>query len=72
MDFKSRASIQESFDAFDTDANGMIDLIEFRKLLKKIRSDLGRAEAEAAFDSVDTDENGLIEFDEFYKWWTER
>ncbi len=64
-----RAKVKESFDRFDEDGNGKIDLIEYRKLLEEMGSGLGRAEAEAAFDSIDRDENGLIDFEEFFVWW---
>jgi len=64
--------IRESFDRFDRDGNGMIDLSEFRELLEAIGSDLGRAEVEAAFDTIDTDENGMVDYDEFSKWWSNR
>ena len=63
---------RESFDRFDKDGNGIIDLIEFRGLLEAIGSDLGRSEAEAAFDTIDKDENGLIDYDEFSTWWSSR
>lgn len=62
-------NIREKFNRFDTDKNGLIDLIEFRKLLEIIGSELNTAEAEAAFDAIDEDENGLIDFDEFSRWW---
>ena len=64
-----RQKAKESFDRFDEDGNGKIDLIEFRKLLEEMESGLGRAEAEAAFDSIDRDETGLVDFDEFFAWW---
>jgi Ca2+-binding EF-hand superfamily protein len=71
-DVDKMLEIRESFDRFDKDGNGMIDLIEFRDLLEAIGYDLGRAEAEAAFDEIDSDENGLIDYDEFSKWWRSR
>ena len=54
MDLDKALDIRESFDRFDKDGNGMIDLIEFRDLLEAIGADLGRAEAEAVFDTIDT------------------
>ena len=72
MDQDRRQQIKKSFEQFDEDGNGKIDLIEFRKLLESIGSDLGRAEAEAAFDAIDADETGMINYDEFFDWWSQR
>lgn len=63
---------REKFDYFDTDNNGEIDLVEFRKLVHALGLELDRHEAEERFDGIDQDENGLIDFAEFSAWWAER
>jgi Ca2+-binding EF-hand superfamily protein len=61
--------LKETFDRFDIDGNGQIDLGEFRKLLDDLGSELERSGVEVAFDAIDVDENGLIDFEEFALWW---
>ena len=63
---------REKFEYFDSDNNGEIDLVEFRKLVRALGLDLERDEAEERFEEIDADENGLIDFAEFSTWWSER
>jgi len=64
--------VREAFDQTDSDGNGQIDLIEFRKLLEQLGSKLDPAKAEQLFDIIDGDEDGLIAFPEFEAWYSER
>jgi Ca2+-binding EF-hand superfamily protein len=65
----TNGEIRKTFDRYDADANGQIDLVEFRYLLDYLGADLEPAEAEVVFDAIDIDDNGLIDFDEFAEWW---
>jgi calmodulin len=61
--------MRESFDRFDSDRNGQIELAEFRLLLDSLGADLQPSAVESAFDAIDADENGFVDFDEFAIWW---
>ena len=63
-----QAKAKEQFEHFDTDKNGQIDLMEFRKLANAMGLGLESADAEKCFDGIDVDENGLVDFEEFSKW----
>lgn len=65
-------AVRAAFGSFDGDANGKIDLIEFRELLVKLGVNVEAAQGEALFDVIDSDETGLIDFDEFHAWWSTR
>lgn len=64
--------LRATFDSFDGDSNGQIDLKEFRSLLVELGEQHEPAAAEALFDGIDADETGLIEFAEFEAWWKTR
>jgi Ca2+-binding EF-hand superfamily protein len=61
--------IQETYQRFDADCNGQIDLGEFRALLQELGAGLEPSKVEAVFDAIDMDENGLIDYGEFSQWW---
>ena len=64
--------VRETFDKYDKDGNGKIDLQEFRELLAELGETAGPAEIESLFDEIDDDETGLIDYEEFEAWWSER
>ena len=63
------ASIKDSFDFADRDANGSIDFKEFASLLRVLSPTTTDEQAGAGFSMVDTDSDGQISFDEFVTWW---
>lgn len=64
--------LEASFDHFDTDNNGRIDLHEFLALMAALDEDMSTAEARLGFSEVDGDHDGSIDLDEFIQWWTGR
>ena len=66
------SDVRESFDKFDKNGNGKIDLAEFRLLMTDLGDSSDRAAVEVMFDEVDDDETGMIEFEEFEAWWAKR
>ena len=65
------AEVRESYDRFDSDADGWIVQSEFERLLQLLDPDLSKDECGLAFESADADGDGSISFEEFMKWWTE-
>jgi calmodulin len=61
--------IRDTYNRFDADGNGRIDLAEFRALLTELGAELDAAGIEVAFDTIDVDENGFIDYGEFSQWW---
>lgn len=66
------SDIRETFDKYDKDGNGKIDLQEFRELLAELGDTNEPAKVETLFDEIDEDETGIIDFEEFEAWWSER
>ena len=64
--------IKEIFEHFDRDANGIIDVNEFRQILTTLDPDIGADEIDMGLTIVDANGNGMIEFDEFINWWSQR
>jgi len=64
--------LEASFDHFDRDNNGRIDLDEFMALIAALDDEIGSAEARIGFSEIDVDGNGSIDLDEFMSWWTSR
>ena len=68
----NREELCESFDHFDEDDNGRIDLDEFKSLMRGLDDEMNDEEIDMGFDIIDTDDNGEIDFDEFVAWWSGR
>ncbi|CAK4090709.1 unnamed protein product [Aphanomyces euteiches] len=68
MDLETLA-IRNSFDAFDTDGSGHLDLAEFRLVVSSLGVPISESELLVGFQEMDTDGSGTIEFDEFAQWW---
>lgn len=66
------AELRESFNYNDPNADGKIDLDEFRRMLDDLEAGVSADEARIGFDEIDTDDDGAIGFDEFISWWSER
>ncbi|ETV99183.1 hypothetical protein H310_07977 [Aphanomyces invadans] len=62
-------AIRHSFEAFDTDGSGSIELDELRLLLSELGIPISERELIAGFQEMDTDGSGAIDFDEFAAWW---
>jgi len=69
---KSADEIRETFDHFDRDGSGSIEVGEFVSLLRALGAAGEAEEVAAGLESLDTNQNGRIDFDEFVAWWTDR
>ncbi len=61
--------LRQSFERFDSDADGWIDTKEFATLLQSLDQDLSEDECLLAFEMTDGDGDGQISFEEFMGWW---
>ena len=64
--------IDENFDHFDGDKNGLLDYEEFTYLVDALGGDMSPDEMHAGFSYIDTDQNGFIDIEEFIAWWTDQ
>ena len=65
----STEDLRESFDHFDVDGDGRIDLAEFGKLCVALGGEIDDEHRNIGFNAVDTNRNGSIDFEEFAAWW---
>ena len=59
-----KAQLLYLFGQIDSDSNGVIDLIEFKKVIK-LNGNFDDETAEKLFNKADKDKNGLLDFQEF-------
>lgn len=64
--------LKETFQQFDRDQNGRIDLQEFRELLTALDARVDDSASQIGFESIDSDGSGTIDFDEFAAWWDDQ
>ena len=64
--------INENFDHFDSDKNGLLDFSEFTYLIDSLGGDMQPDEMHAGFSHIDSDQNGFIDIEEFIDWWSEQ
>lgn len=64
--------INENFDHFDSDKNGLLNYQEFTYLVDAMGGDMSPDEMHAGFSYIDTDQNGYIDIEEFIQWWSEQ
>lgn len=64
--------LRETFEHYDEDGNGLIDIDEFATMMEALEAGMSRQEIEIGFEFIDRDGNGLIDFDEFVSWWAEQ
>ena len=64
--------INENFDHFDEDKNGLIDYKEFTYLIDALGGDMTPDEMHAGFSYIDADQNGFIDIEEFIYWWGDK
>ena len=69
---KSPEEIQETFDYFDRNGNGTMEVAEFAKLLEALGAETSAEEVAAGIRALDSNRNGLIDYGEFVAWWSER
>lgn len=61
-----------TFQKYDADGSGSIDLNELKQLLHDLGSDLSEKELDEAVMELDTDGNGTLDMNEFVNWWCNR
>ncbi|MEM1190420.1 MAG: EF-hand domain-containing protein [Pseudomonadota bacterium] len=61
--------LRESFDHFDADGDGRIDINEFGRLCRALGGEIDDMQRNVGFREIDTDASGSIEFNEFVAWW---
>ena len=63
--------LRASFNGFDSNNDGRIQLDEFSALLKNLKAEMSAEEVKLGFVELDTDKDGVISFEEFVAWWGE-
>lgn len=58
-------NIKTTFDQFDADGNGSLDLQEFKDAYRVLKPNVTDAQLEAMFEEADLDGGGTLDFDEF-------
>jgi len=61
-----------TFQKFDLDKSGFLDVSELSNLLSALGADLSESEINDAMAEIDEDGSGSIEATEFVSWWTQR
>jgi calmodulin len=69
---KSAEEIRETFEHFDRNGNGTMEVGEFVQLLKVLGADASPEEVAAGVEALDSNRNGLIDYNEFVAWWADR
>jgi Ca2+-binding EF-hand superfamily protein len=64
--------LRDRFEGVDRDGSGLIDEVEFGKLLQALGVGYTDAQTHAAFSDIDRNANGKIGLEEFRAWWTSR
>jgi calmodulin len=64
----SSEELRETFDHFDVNNDGKIDLTEFTQIMAALDAIESAEELLIGFGAIDTDGSGLVEFDEFANW----
>ena len=69
---KSPEEVRETFQHFDQDKSGSIEVGEFVRLLRALGAAGEPEEVAAGLEALDANGNGRIDFDEFAAWWSGR
>ena len=59
----------QAFGLFDLDKDGMISVMEMKRLVERVGGSMSEPQVRAIINKVDTDSNGLIDFTEFRGLW---
>ena len=59
----------QAFGLFDLDKDGMISVMEMKRLVERVGGSMSEPQVRAIISKVDTDNNGLIDFTEFRGLW---
>ena len=62
--------LRGTFESFDLNHDGFIDVNEFHALLLKLEHDVTQGECLLDFEEADTEGDGYVGFKEFVVWWT--
>jgi calmodulin len=68
---KSDEELRETFNYYDRDGNGHIDVGEFKELLFALGAVVTDDEVATGFEVLDSNKNGTIEYQEFVVWWND-
>jgi len=73
-DVKSKVAaeeeLQQAFNLFDANKDGMISMEEMRMLLTKVGGQMSEGQVKAVMAIADRDKNSLIDFAEFHSLWS--
>jgi len=74
---KEVEEIKQSYDAFDKDGSGIIDIHEFKHILYSLMKippeiELPKSRIDFFWREIDVDQSGQASFDEFLTWWLRR
>jgi Ca2+-binding EF-hand superfamily protein len=62
--------LRGTFESFDLNHDGFIDVNEFYALLLRLEGDVTQGECLLDFEEADTEGDGYVGFKEFLVWWT--
>jgi Ca2+-binding EF-hand superfamily protein len=65
-----RAELQEDFEVFDEDHDGLLEFAEFTEFMDGLGADMTSEECRIGFEEIDSNRDGRIQFGEFFEWWT--
>jgi Ca2+-binding EF-hand superfamily protein len=65
-----RAELQEDFEVFDEDHDGLLEFAEFADFMDGLGADMTSEECRIGFEEIDSNRDGRIQFGEFFEWLT--
>jgi calmodulin len=64
--------LENAFNLIDTDASGMLDRDEMRRLMSLMGNPCNDTEMDSLMDELDADGGGLVDINEFKDYWSEK
>ena len=61
--------MRKTFQSFDKDNSGYIDIKELREVSKELGRQMDDAELEECMQDLDQNKDSKIHYEEFKKWW---